>query len=167
MAVSKIHVRTSCSGHVHTSVHFRLSYAQMLQGAYFAIQVVSLRHAGHVLRDVPDKGRYLGSSGWGLGVGLTTSPRKNSTVLKPRHRSGHGPKTGRSDTEEDEDAKEEEEGGGGKGEEKGEEEEKEEEEEEEEEEGEEEEEEEEKEEKYEEEDEEEEEKDKEKEEEEE
>ena len=100
MALSKIHVRTSCSGHVHTSVHFRVSYAQMVRGAYFATKEVFLHHAGHVLREVPDTGRYVGSSGWGLGVELTSALRRNSTVSIPRQRRGH-----RSATEEEEEKK--------------------------------------------------------------
>ena len=57
---------------------------------------------------MPDKGRYAGSSEWGLGVGLTFSPRKNSTVSKPWQRRGRGTKTGRSATEEEEEEEEEE-----------------------------------------------------------
>jgi hypothetical protein len=33
-------------------------------------------HAGQVKGDDPDKTGYLGPAGWGLGVGLTTSPCK-------------------------------------------------------------------------------------------
>jgi hypothetical protein len=39
---------------------------------------------------------------------MTSSPRKNSNVSKPRQRGGHAPKMGRRNTEEEEEVKEEE-----------------------------------------------------------
>jgi len=39
--------------------------------------------AGQVEGDDPDKRGYPGPPGWGLGVRLTTSPRKKSIVTKP------------------------------------------------------------------------------------
>jgi hypothetical protein len=39
--------------------------------------------AGRVEGEVPDKDRHIGPPGWGLGVGLTTPPRKKSIVTKP------------------------------------------------------------------------------------
>jgi hypothetical protein len=41
---------------------------------------------------VPDKERYPGPLGWGLSVGLISSPLKNSIVPNPSNRGGHGPK---------------------------------------------------------------------------
>jgi hypothetical protein len=35
--------------------------------------------------------------GWGLVVGLITSPRNNWNISKAQHRGGHGPKTGRNE----------------------------------------------------------------------
>jgi hypothetical protein len=66
----------------------------------------SATHAGQVLSEVPDEERYPGLPGWGLGVVLTSSPRKNSVVLKPRQRGGHGPKMDRSATEDEEEEEE-------------------------------------------------------------
>ena len=40
--------------------------------------------AREVKGDDPDKKGYPGSPGWGLGVGLATSPCKNITILKPQ-----------------------------------------------------------------------------------
>ena len=39
--------------------------------------------AGQVEGDGPDERGYPGPPGWGLGVRLTTSPRKKSIVMKP------------------------------------------------------------------------------------
>jgi len=39
--------------------------------------------AGQVEGDDPDERGYPGAPGWGLGVRLTTSPRKKSIVTKP------------------------------------------------------------------------------------
>jgi hypothetical protein len=40
-------------------------------------------YAGQVEGDGPDKRRYRGPPGWGLGVRLTTSPQKKIIVTKP------------------------------------------------------------------------------------
>ena len=40
--------------------------------------------AGYVLREVPD--RYPDLPGWGLGVGLRSSPHINSVISEPRQR---------------------------------------------------------------------------------
>ena len=39
-------------------------------------------HARQVKGDDPDKKGYPGPPGWGLGVRLTTSPRKKNTDMK-------------------------------------------------------------------------------------
>jgi len=41
-------------------------------------------HARQVKCDDPDKMGYPGPPGWGLGVRLTTSPRKENIVMKPQ-----------------------------------------------------------------------------------
>ena len=41
-------------------------------------------HARQVKGDDPDKKGYRGPPGWGLGVRLTTSPRKENIVMKPQ-----------------------------------------------------------------------------------
>ena len=41
-------------------------------------------HARQVKGDDPDKKGYPGPPGWGLGVRLTTPPRKKNTVTKPQ-----------------------------------------------------------------------------------
>jgi hypothetical protein len=49
-------------------------------------------HAGRVKGDDPDKKRYPGNPGWGLGVELTTPPRKktNSYKLSTKVEAGRG-----------------------------------------------------------------------------
>jgi len=42
--------------------------------------------AGQVEGDGPDGRGYTGPPGWGLGVRLTTSPRKKSTVMSSNRR---------------------------------------------------------------------------------
>jgi hypothetical protein len=66
-------------------------------------------HAGQVEGDDRDKKRYPGPQGWGLGVGLTTSPCKTWICLETstdkeesRVEEECCPKTGRSVTEEEE-----------------------------------------------------------------
>jgi len=39
-------------------------------------------HAGQVKGEHPDKERYTGPPGWGLGVLLATAPRKKSIAVK-------------------------------------------------------------------------------------
>jgi hypothetical protein len=58
-------------------------------------------HAGQVKGDDPGKKGYHGPPGWGLGKGLTTSPRKTLHVSKPEETGGQGPLSGCC-TEEDE-----------------------------------------------------------------
>jgi hypothetical protein len=60
-------------------------------------------NAGQVLCDLPDKKRYSGHPGWGFGMGLTSSTRKNSVVYNPLQRVCHGPKPGWNTIEEKED----------------------------------------------------------------
>ena len=58
-------------------------------------------HAWQLLSELRDKERDSGRPGWGLEVGLTPLPHRNSVVSKPRQRGGHGLKTGRSALEEE------------------------------------------------------------------
>jgi len=44
-------------------------------------------HAREVTGDDPDKQGCPGPSGWGLGVQLTTPPRKNNTITKPQEKA--------------------------------------------------------------------------------
>jgi hypothetical protein len=59
-------------------------------------------HAGQVKGDDPDKKGYPSRPGWGLGLGLTTPPCKTWICLETSTEGweGHGPKMGRSATEE-------------------------------------------------------------------
>jgi hypothetical protein len=50
-------------------------------------------HAGQVEGDGPDKRRYPAPLGWGLGVRLTTSPRKKITLTKPYNKPRNVMKT--------------------------------------------------------------------------
>ena len=52
-------------------------------------------------------GRYAGPPAWGLGVRVTSSPRRKSIVYKPRQTGGRGPNTDRSAIEKDEEKEEE------------------------------------------------------------
>ena len=70
-------------------------------------------HIAQVLSKLTDKERHPGTPGWGLGVELTSPPRKNSVVSEHQWRDGHGTETYRSAVEEEEEEEEEEEGGGG------------------------------------------------------
>jgi len=45
--------------------------------------------AGQVEGDDPDLRGYPGPPGWGLGVRLTTSPRKKPIVTKPYNKPGN------------------------------------------------------------------------------
>jgi hypothetical protein len=47
------------------------------------IRITEGRNFGEVLIAMPDKQRYRGSSGWGLGVGITSLLRKNLIVFEP------------------------------------------------------------------------------------
>lgn len=49
-------------------------------------------HAGQVSSEMPNTETYLGPPRWGLGVGLTSSPSKNSTVSKSQQQRGHSSK---------------------------------------------------------------------------
>ena len=51
---------------------------------------------------IHNKERRPGSPGWGLGVGLTFLPSKNSTVSKLRQQGGQGPKRTEAPDEEEE-----------------------------------------------------------------
>jgi len=57
------------------------------------ISVGGILAAGRVLSVVPERDKLALQVG--VGVGLTFSPRTNSTAYKPRQRGGCGPKTGR------------------------------------------------------------------------
>jgi hypothetical protein len=59
-------------------------------------------HSGEVLNEVQDKERDHGRTGWGLGLGLTFAPDRNSFVLKHRQQGGQGPKMSSSVIEEKE-----------------------------------------------------------------
>ena len=48
-------------------------------------------HARQVKGDDPDKKGYPGPPGWGLGMRLTTSPRKINTVTKPQEEANAHP----------------------------------------------------------------------------
>jgi hypothetical protein len=50
-------------------------------------------HAGQVEGEGPDKRRNPGPPGWGLGVRLTTSPRKKIIVTKPYNKPRNVMKT--------------------------------------------------------------------------
>jgi hypothetical protein len=58
------------------------------------------------LKEVQDKERDSDPPGWGLGLGLTFFPHRNSVVSNPRQRVSHGLKTGRSAIEEEEEEEE-------------------------------------------------------------
>jgi hypothetical protein len=56
---------------------------QMILRAMSAVALATGRvtFAGHVEDDGPDERGYPGTPGWGLGVRLTTSPRKKKPYL--------------------------------------------------------------------------------------
>lgn len=62
---------------VECSIEFE-SYAG---GSFAADRAI---HSGQIFSEVQDKERYPGSSGWGLGLVLTSTSHGSSIVLKPQ-----------------------------------------------------------------------------------
>ena len=60
-----------------------------------------ITRVGEVLSDMPENQRHPGPPGWGLGVGLPFSSRKNSISPKPWQRGSYGPENGLSVIEEE------------------------------------------------------------------
>ena len=60
-----------------------------------AMPAVALLLAGQVEGEHPDKERYTGPPGWGLGVLLATAPRKKKFIAAKVQRGNYGQMQGR------------------------------------------------------------------------